>query len=428
MIWRYLTGSVLVLVAVAVVLLWPARARPAAHAAETTNVVTATLQAHTVPEVLQLAGTVEARDTVTLSTRVTGRITRLPVQEGDRVRAGQVLAQVDTGAIASHTEAAQAAVVVAGRSVDQADRATDRIQEAAIATAAQLREVDAQMAEARANLAQAEIDQHRASNLYRQDAVPRADLDHANTALKVARARLGVLQASRVRTEAELQQSKAAVTEAMAAATRSRAEVGLAQSDVAVAAADLPYGTIEAPFNGAVTRKLAWAGDLATPGRPLLEIQDLDHLRLAVSAPESAVRLLRPGQRLQVTIDALGRTLAGTVREIVPSADASTRSFVVRLDLPHAPHLVPGLYGHLELPEGTRQAVLVPQSALVERGQLVGVFVVQQDLALLRWIKPGAARDRQVEALSGLNPGDHVILSPPPTLEDGSRVRERSGS
>lgn len=107
--------------------------------------------------------------------------------------------------------------------------------------------------------------------------------------------------------------------------------------------------------------------------------------------------------------------LTGIVSQILPAGDPQTHTFTVKVDLPPTPGLKTGMFGRLQLDKGTGQTMLVPESAVVARGELTSVFVVGPDqIGRLRWIKTGRRFDQQVEILSGVNVGERVLL-------DGSR-------
>jgi multidrug efflux system membrane fusion protein len=114
------------------------------------------------------------------------------------------------------------------------------------------------------------------------------------------------------------------------------------------------------------------------------------------------------------------------VSEIVPAADPTTRSTQVRLDLPASPRLRTGLFGRAWIPVGRRQAILVPPEAVVERGQLQGVYTVDpNDIARFRLIRTGPMHPGGVEVLSGLVGGEQVVLSGAERVTDGARIEPR---
>jgi multidrug efflux pump subunit AcrA (membrane-fusion protein) len=115
--------------------------------------------------------------------------------------------------------------------------------------------------------------------------------------------------------------------------------------------------------------------------------------------------------------------LPGKVVEIVPAADAASRSFLVKIELPAQAHLRSGLFGRAYFPRGEREALAVPRSALVSRGQLQGVYVLDNArIATLRYITLGKPNGEQIEVLSGLQPGERLVASPGALELDGKKV------
>lgn len=236
------------------------------------------------------------------------------------------------------------------------------------------RDVKADLARATAEVENAKAQLNRMTTLYRQDAVSKQEMENATRSFKVAEAnRKAVL-------------------------------------------AQLSYTRVKAPFDGVITEKKVEAGELASPGQPLLKMEDPRQLRLEATVAEGDLKSVSRGDRIPVVIDALGGTaLMGVVSQILPAGDPQTHTFMVKVDLPATPGLKTGMFGRFQLDKGTTQTILVPASAVIERGELTSVFVVGSDhIARLRWIKAGRRFDRQMEILSGVNVGERVLL-------DGSR-------
>lgn len=176
--------------------------------------------------------------------------------------------------------------------------------------------------------------------------------------------------------------------------------------------AQLSYTIVRAPFDGVITEKKVEVGELASSGRPLLKMEDSQHLRLEATVAEGDVRSVSRGDQIPIFIDALGgETLGGTVSQVLPAGDPQTHTFMVKVDLPQTAGLKSGMFGRLQLDKGVSQTTVIPKSALIERGELTGVFVVSADnVAHLRWVKVGRTFDRTVEVLSGLSLGERVFL------------------
>lgn len=237
-----------------------------------------------------------------------------------------------------------------------------------------------------------------------------------------AKARLD--QASAVREQAE--QDLRRVSGLLKQQVASQQEFDTAQSRerVAVAAVTeaetmMGYARVLAPFDGVVTRKLADVGDLAAPGKLLLELEDPSALRLEADVPEALVARLELGNRFPVTISAVTNALEGVTSEITPVADPLSRTFLVKFDLPPAHGLRVGQFGRVAIPVRETAALRVPASAVVHRGQMELVFVAANGHAQLRLVKTGKRVGDEVEVVSGLEAGEEVVSDGAASLVDG---------
>lgn len=193
----------------------------------------------------------------------------------------------------------------------------------------------------------------------------------------------------------------------------------LAKSAQAEARTMLSYITIRAPFSGMVSSKLANAGDLATVGTPLLVLENTDVLQAVAAVPEAQLLTIKPGDSLQVRIPASNISTTGKVAEIAPVADAISRSAVVKLNLAPSPSLRPGQFLRVILPGPSSKTLLVPETALSVFGQMERIFVVDNNTIRMRLVRTGLHRDGKIEILTGLNPGEQVVVQAANTLRDG---------
>jgi RND family efflux transporter MFP subunit len=207
-----------------------------------------------------------------------------------------------------------------------------------------------------------------------------------------------------------------------------QADLERAQEVVKEAQDALSFTRIEAPSDGIVVDKHADKGDTATPGKPLLTIYDPTVLRLEAPVRETLATQLHVGDKLRVRMDTLNLDVEGTVSEIVPQAEAASRSVLVKVAVPKDPKMVEGMYGRLMIPSGERRRFCVPLSAVRHVGQLAFVDAVTTGGVLeRRAIKLGEHSEYgRVEAISGVEDGDVVALygpppPPMPTAAPGSR-------
>jgi RND family efflux transporter MFP subunit len=178
-----------------------------------------------------------------------------------------------------------------------------------------------------------------------------------------------------------------------------------------------------------VVSRQADVGYMAAPGAPLLTIESGGDYRLEAAVEESQINKIHQGDQVRVQIDALGQQeLAGTVVEIVPASDPGSRTYLVKISiaLPGGGQQIirSGLYGKARFVTGQTQAIIIPRPALVERGQLTSVFVVDQSgTARMRLVKTGKTYSDRVEVLSGLKEGEQIVVDGLAAVNDGSRVR-----
>ncbi len=346
-----------------------------------TGLAVAQAVARTVPSTMQAVGSVHAAESTAVSAQLSGRVLAVLVHAGDAVRAGQPLVRIDSTLAASDlarsnaaVAAAQAAVAAAQSQSDLADSTLRRYQ----------------MLRDRKSISPQEYDE-----VSRRDQAAQAQLHAAASQLAAAQA---------------------------------------AASSAATVAG---YATVRAPYAGLVTARMADPGTLAAPGVPLLTVDRSGPLQLQVSVDESRIASVHVGQHLDATLN--GQTVPTTVAEIVPAADPASHSFLVKLALPAArpalradqstlraaqPMLRAGIYGSVAIPIGQRTAILIPSSAVVQRGSLATAWVLDANhIASLRYLTLGATFGDQVEALSGLAAGDTLVLQPADRNLAGSRIQ-----
>ena len=334
-----------------------------------------TVQARVVESQLQQApvsvratGTFHAHETAVLSAQVVGRVQQVLVREGDFVKAGQTLAIIDDATLRASTDQADAAV-----------NAT-RNQEKAAQTNADL---------AASTLA-------RYKQLQAQRSVSPQEMDEVTRRAEASAAQVDAL----------------------------KAQENAAKAQASGAHAMLEYSRIRAPFAGLVTARMLDPGALASPGVPLLQIDSSGPLQLQTTVDESAIGAVRIGMKVQVNVEsAPAASGTGTVAQIVPAADPSSHSFLVKIDLPSSKLLRAGMYGTAEIPTGNRQAILVPNSAIVMRGSLPCAYALDSNgIAQLRYVTLGSAHGQLIEVLSGISDGEKLVDDPADRDLAGKRI------
>jgi len=314
-----------------------------------------------------LPAVVEAAQRGVLVARLDGRVGQLPVREGDRVKAGALLLTLTENPAADRLAEA---------------RAAESAAEAGLAAAAAQRELALQ-------------DRERYRPLRERNVVTPQEFDRVVTAAKVA-------EEAEVAARQQVQQARAAR-----------------------AAAETAYGytRITAPLAGRVASLQVKSGSTVLPGSPLLVIEGETGWQVKAEVPESLAGVIGIGTELPVNLPALKRSLNGRVSEISPAADPRSHSLTVKLDLAGDTNgLVAGMFARVSPQLGERQALSVPLSALVRRGQLSGVYVVEDGILHYRLVRAGAVSDGQVEVLAGLDGGEQLVVSGVERARHGATV------
>lgn len=315
--------------------------------------------AESTPEWAEYYGVVDSRTRVDVIARVAGRVKAIHVKAGSQVRKGDLLLELES----------------------------DEFQ-------AKLQVAQSQLASAKANLQRASLEQTRVSRLVAKEAAIVRDLDAATASWKSA-----------------------------------RAACDGAEAEVRNALTQLGYTAIRSPIDGIVADKMVNPGDFAMPALPagsgaatgpvLMTLYGSDKLWLEARIPERLTRFVEPGIKAHVSVDAAGLSTDGIFVEVAPWVEGASRAAIARVDLPAMKPLKPGMVGRVRFVSGARYVIEIPKSALVERGQLDTVFVDVNGSASLRLVRSGHQDETRVEILSGLAPGERVVLRPAENLRDG---------
>ena len=334
-----------------------------------------------VADELEAPGNVIAVSTAQLAARTMGTVLQVAVREGDSVKRGQVLAQLDEREMVSRRSAAQAASQGATAAVAQARNAVVAAQ-------------------AQADVMKKTYDRY--AYLKEQKSVSLQEFDEVAAKQQAA--------------QASLEQAKAALSQ-------SEAGVAQAESEAHAAESVASYARIVAPFDGRVIRRTVEPGSLVSPGMPLFVVEDTSRYQLEVTLQAEALNTVKKNDVARVQLDGLSeKSLAGKVAEIEAGADATSHTLKARVDLPKEAGVQSGMFGRAYFARGEKPALVIPRDSLVSRGQLRGIYVVD-DAGLMHWrvVTLGKSTGEQVELLSGLNDGDAVVLNPGSQELDGKK-------
>jgi len=344
-----------------------------------TGVQTETVHLESVPQAYQAAGTIHSANTAILAAQLGGTVREIRVQAGDHVKRGQLLALLDDRSARAQVQGAEAGV-------------NEAIQgEAEVEQALQAATADRKFAEATFN---------RYKALLAKNSLSRQEFDGAEARYQGALANERAMAAKKQQILARQQQARS-------------------QQDSAQTY--LSFSRIVSPIDGIITAKSVDTGTVVMPGTPLLTVEDTARYRLEASLPEEYLPNAKAGETVSVSTQQ--GQFEGRLAEVVPEADVISHTFLVKIDLPHDCNCRSGQYGQASFPIGEAKRLAVPSSAVLDHGELQGIFVVGADGKVeYRLVKTGKTFGNRVEILSGVAAGEKVAISQIDRLRDGARV------
>jgi len=357
------------------------------------RVQTARVLARPLEDAITVVGTLAAYDQATLKVKVPGRLQTITVDFGSVVRRGQLIAQIEPRDYELRVEQAEAALAQARARLGLPPEGTDdRLDPEQTSLVRQARAV---LEEARANY-------ERSARLLEEGVIPRSRFDADEAAYKVALSRY--------------QDALEEVRNRQALLAQRRSELMLARQQLADT-------VISAPFDGVVQERHTSVGEFLAVGSPVVTIVRMDPLRLRAEVPEREAHRVRPGQRVRVMVEGDPAIYTGRVVRLSPTITLQNRMLVVEAEVRNNGQLRPGAFARVEILVGEgRPAPVVPPSAIVSFAGLEKVFVVQEGKAVEKRVTTGRRTGEWVEILSGLEPGEEVILDPG-NLQPGQAVR-----
>ncbi|NOQ46787.1 MAG: efflux RND transporter periplasmic adaptor subunit [Desulfobulbaceae bacterium] len=204
----------------------------------------------------------------------------------------------------------------------------------------------------------------------------------------------------------------------------SRETLHAAHAALKTAKSQLQYIQIKSPVSGVVVERQKHTGDLATPGSPIISIEAEKALLFKSFVPESQIQKLVLDDKVTVAIDALGKTFNGHISRIIPSGDPVTRSYEIKISLSNTAGLLPGMFGRVQFQVGIETAPVIARAAVVERGGLRGVFVVNaEQQAHFRWLRFGREWPERLQVQTGVSTGERIVAHSGSLLHDGDFVK-----
>jgi len=354
---------------------------------QTTRVVAQPLE-----DTMMVVGTLTAYDQATLKVKVPGRLQTITVDLGSVVHRGQLIAQIEPRDYELRVEQAEAALAQARARLGLPPEGTDDRLDP---------EQTSLVRQARAVLEEARVNYERSARLLEEGIIPRSRFDADEAAYKVALSRY--------------QDALEEVRNRQALLAQRRSELALARQQLADTA-------IYAPFDGVVQERHTSVGEFLAVGSPVVTIVRMDPLRLRAEVPEREAHRVRLGQRVRVMVEGDPAIYAGRIVRLSPTIAPQNRMLVVEAEVRNPGRLRPGAFARVEIIAGEgRPAPVVPPRAIVSFAGLEKVFVVQEGKAVEKRVTTGRRTGEWVEILSGLEPGEEVVLDPG-NLQPGQSV------
>lgn len=203
--------------------------------------------------------------------------------------------------------------------------------------------------------------------------------------------------------------TKAQLEQASANYNSLRAQLSSARQQLEASQTTSSYSRIKAHFSGRVIDRFAEPGDMASPGMKLLSLYDPKSLRIDVNVRESLALTLNMGQQLETFIPALHKTIIATIEEIVPAANAGSRSFLIKAKIENHGKILPGMFAKIRIPSDKQEQLLIPTSYIKQMGQLDVVWVLENNMPIRRFIRIGQKTGDNILVISGLSVGEKLI-------------------
>jgi RND family efflux transporter MFP subunit len=347
---------------------------------------------------LDIVGTLAAEDQVTIASQADGAVSRVLADLGDKVKAGQVLIELDREKLEYNLDNQRAALTRALAKYGATDPA-------------RLPPVDQtpDVQKATAELGQAKVAFERAQELTRRQLLPKQSLEDAETTLR---------------------SKQAAYDSALQNARNLAADIDASNAMLKLADRQLRDASIRAPFDGYVQKRLVSLGDFVKSQTPVMSIVRMDSLKAIGEVPERMAPWVQVGQPVEVSVDAYpGKTIAGTVSRISPAVTTATRAFAFEALVPNGEGLLkPGTFARVHVKTSLVEPVLtVPYGAMQYRYGVYRVFTVNGDRLAMHELKTGDRIGDRMEITDGVRLGDEIALTDVDNLAEGMKVTVPKG-
>lgn len=387
------------------------------------SVTVAPVKTASVNHTLKATGDVDAYELIPVMSQATGlQIKQVLVDEGESVKAGQILARLDDSILQAQLAQAQAEVSQAEARLQEL-LAGNRSEEIAQAQA-QVTNAEQAILQAQSDLELVQKRVERNRTLEAEGAIARDLLDEVLTQERISKANLEQANSKLQEASQKLAQLKSGARSEVI--SQAKAQLAKAQGQVQLVEAQLKDTQVIAPVNGIIADKKALVGDITSPSKDLFEIIADGRLELRLKVPETQLLQVRPGQKVVVTSDVdRNLKLQGRVREIEPIIDQQSRQGIVKVDISANPNLKPGMFLRGEITTAAGLGLTVPADSLLPQSDGTAiVYMVQPDNSVkAQKVEMGdILASEQVEIKKGLELGDRIVVKGAAYLKDGDRV------
>lgn len=375
---------------------------------EPKNVLTQKVQKSTISVFNNFAGQIKADEEVSIVPKIPGKIATIDVEEGQKIKKGQVLFTLDAKDAASQAEQAKAALEVARANLNRTQNSGNQQTLLQMKTAYE---------QAKVSYEQSEKDLSNSKQLFEIGAVSQGDLD-----LIQNRYDLSKQQLDSAKTNYELYQNNGGPE----IINVSKAQYEQAQAAYNIALNQLSNMMIKSPINGIVSQKNINIGEMASSAMTAIVVSDTSKLVADIYIPERLINKVKLNQSIDVTINSLGdKKLSGEVTLINPVIDSKTKNYQVKIKiLDSSNELKAGMFAKIKLANEYKENIIaVPNQTIVSENDMYYVLRVRNNKVDKTAVKLGISNDEITEITEGINDGDKVILEGQSFLENGEIVK-----
>ncbi len=379
------------------------------------------------------SGKITAEETISVISKLSGKVTDTYKEIGDTVNAGDTLFRIDSSDIEIAVNQANAQAQSASIAVKSAENSKNNITGAqyeqnmlAMETSINNLKTSVKTATSARDLAKNTYDSNK--KLYDAGALSKVSLEQSEIAYNNAQAQLDTFNAQL----AQAEQSYNLTKNNLINETQTTAQLGVEQAQAAANTASLAVESASknlsevaptAPISGVVSGKNAKVGEMITPSMPAYTISNIDNVIASIKVSENVINTIAVGDTVDVRISSLDKDLKGTITEINPVAD-QTSTYPVKVKIANPDHVIkPGMFCEVSIvTQNSPNAMSLPRQAILRNMDTQYVYIVENNVAVIKEVTTGIDTGKDIEITSGLNAGDNVITEGQTYVSDGETV------